>query len=257
MFNFIRCKTLGIMIGQNRIFLESVDSTNTHLLRMLENERLAGGTLIHAGFQTAGRGADNSNWESEAGSNLTFSFVLYPDFLAAEAQFALNKFISLGIADFLSDHISRQVKIKWPNDIYVDQNKIAGILVQNGIRGNSFQFSIIGIGLNVNQLEFSPAASRPVSMRMVTGKNYDLEEILDQLCQALDRRYSQLASGGMKALDEDYLHLLYRYGEVADYEIGGERCQARISGISKYGRLVLEISKEKILECDMKEVVFL
>lgn len=245
------------MIGRHRIYLETVDSTNAYLMQMLDNGRPAEGTMVQAGFQTAGRGVDNNQWESAPGSNLTFSFVLYPGFLAAEAQFALNKFISLGIADFLEDYIPGRVKIKWPNDIYADRRKISGILVQNGIRGNRFQFSIIGIGLNVNQAEFSPVAGNPVSMKMITGKHYDLDELLGRLCHALDRRYHQLSSGAMKELDGDYLNLLYRFGEQADYEVSGIRYRATIIGIGRYGSLLLEVSKEKVLECDLKEVVFL
>ena len=245
------------MIGGNKIRLEQTDSTNMYLLRLMETERPEEGTVISAGYQTAGRGAESNAWESEAGKNLTFSFVLYPDFLAAEAQFTLNKFISLGITDYLRNIVDKPVSIKWPNDIYIGNKKIAGILIQNGIQGNRFQFAVIGIGLNVNQDVFAGDAPNPVSIRMITGRSHDLDLVLDVLCGTIDKRYRQLINGEIPAIDRDYLGLLYRYGEKALYEINGKKVEARITGVSKYGRLQLEVPSQRIIECDMKEVVFI
>jgi BirA family biotin operon repressor/biotin-[acetyl-CoA-carboxylase] ligase len=246
------------IIGSEIIRLTEVDSTNRFLMDWLANEKPAEGTLVISDFQTAGRGTDGSMWESEAGCNLTFSFVLYPSFLALDAQFCLNKIISLGLADFISEVLPGRddVRIKWPNDIYIGNQKVAGTLIQNGIKGSRFAYSIIGIGLNINQENFSKEAANPVSLKMLAGTAFNLDEMLERTVSKIDQRYNLLKQGAIKKIDEDYLKLLYRVKEFSGYIYKGKPIRAMITGINQYGQLKLEVNGGEIIECDLKEIKF-
>ena len=245
-------------IGNEIIRLKEIDSTNRFFMDWLSREKLEEGTLVITDNQTAGRGTDGAIWESEPSMNLTFSFILYPSFLAIDAQFYLNKVISLGLADIvqemLSDH--KDIRIKWPNDIYIGDHKVAGTLIQNGVKGSQFEFAVVGIGLNVNQGSFNGDAANPVSLQMVAGKKFDLEDVLKRTITKIERRYELLKQGSKQAIDEDYLKLLYRLQQLAGFIYKGNPIKAKITGVNRYGQLILEIPGEKIIECDLKEIKF-
>lgn len=247
------------MISSKRLFLDEVDSTNRYLSELVSKEKVPEGTMVVARFQTAGKGMDGNRWESAPGLNLTFSFVIYPDFLPVDQQFYLNKSISLALADLAEEMLGENnaVKIKWPNDLYAGNNKLAGMLVQNGVKGNRFDFAVVGIGLNVNQVTFSESAPNPVSFRQLTGREYDLEEVLNKTVVCIEHRLEMLKSGNRQQLDADYIKLLYRFGSVETFIFKDKEIRAKIRGVNRYGQLILEIPGEKILECDMKEVKFL
>jgi len=246
------------IIGSEIIRLKEVDSTNRFLMDWLTREKIKEGTLVISDFQTAGRGTDGSKWVSEPGRNLTFSFILYPSFLAIEAQFYFNKIISLSLIDLVREVLPGRddIRIKWPNDIYIGNHKVAGTLIQNGVKGSQYEFSVIGIGLNVNQESFSGEAANPVSLHMVTGMNFDLEEMLKRTIIKIEQRYSQLKQGAKKEIDEDYLKLLYRMKQLSGYIYKGNPIQAKINGVNRFGQLILEIPGEKIIECDLNEIKF-
>lgn len=239
------------------IRLDVTGSTSNYLAGIVASGLYDDGTLVIASRQTAGRGLDNNIWESEPGMNLTFSFVLCPEFLPPEDQFYLHKVTSLAVADMVATEVEESVRVKWPNDVYIGDRKVAGILVQNGIRGNTFQYALVGIGLNINQEVFYSGAPNPVSLYQVTGKRYDLEEMLAILCRKLDTRYDQLRSGRRALLDGDYLRSLYRFHETARYEYRGGVIEAMITGVSGIGHLQLETAEGTAIECDLKEVRFL
>ena len=245
-------------IGIETVRLKEVDSTNRFIMDWLTREKPEEGTLVITDYQTAGKGMDGARWESESGQNLTFSFVLYPTFLAPEAQFYLNKTISLGLADLLAELLPERddVRIKWPNDIYIGDHKVAGTLIQNGIKGSVFDYAVIGIGLNVNQVSFLGDATNPVSLRIATGRNFDLEEVLLKTLAKIENRYESLKREYKQCIDEDYLKLLFRMRQIAGYNYKGNSIKAKITGVNRYGQLILEIPGEKIIECDLKEIKF-
>ncbi|MBI4946495.1 MAG: biotin--[acetyl-CoA-carboxylase] ligase [Bacteroidetes bacterium] len=260
-----------LFVGQNIIRVEQTDSTNSHLTRLLENEKFPEGAMLITQKQVQGRGQRGATWESEPNQNLTLSILLQPTFLLPDEQFQLNKAISLGVMEMISNSLSfgegwGEAKIKWPNDIYISNKKVAGILIENSVSGKKLQQSIIGIGINVNQEKFSAKLPNPTALKLVTGKEFDLGECLEQLCSCIESRYLQLRSPSsvlpireeakQTAIDSDYLKSLYRFSEWASYKFKGEIVEAKITGVTKLGKLVLETKKEKILECDFKEVEF-
>lgn len=246
------------LIGSEIIRIKETGSTNRYLMDLLDSEKPREGTVVIADYQAAGRGADGNRWESAPGMNLTFSLILYPAFLLPETQFYLNKIISLGLSDLVSESLPKRndIRIKWPNDIYIGNKKVAGTLIQNGVKGSSFDFSVIGIGLNVNQEIFPEGANNPVSLKAITHSNFNLEDVFREAIAKLESRLNQLIKGELSTIDKDYLIRLYRYQQLARYIYKRKSIEAKITGVNRYGQLILEIPGEKIIECDLKEVKF-
>lgn len=256
----LRCKTGNVMklFGSSIIQLEETASTNSYAVELLKSSRPVEGTIVMSHTQYAGRGLENNSWESEPGKNLTFTAILYPHFLPPERQCLLSMAISLGIYDLVHSRItSYPVRIKWPNDIYIGDRKACGLLIQNSIIGSRFDYSVAGIGLNVNQDRFMSDAPNPVSLKMAAAREFQLDEIFGQLCNWLDSRYDQLRMGDRKGISEEYVNLLYRLNEWRIYEIRGLAAEAKITGISPFGHLQLEERNGNRVECDVKEVTFL
>lgn len=244
------------MIGSVIIDLDCVDSTNNYAATELLTKSPLEGTVYLAACQQAGRGLNQSVWESENGLNLTFSIVLYPGMLRVADQFLLSKAISLGLTDFLAGYVDG-ISIKWPNDIYILDRKVAGVLIETAVSSGRFSYAIIGIGLNINQQLFLSDAPNPVSLRNITGATYSLPEMLGQLCQKLDHRYRQVREGSLSQIDVEYEHLLYRNGNWANYRSGGECFVGRITGVDPFGQLMIEDQQGQKRSFDFKEVSFI
>ena len=193
----------------NIIKIKETDSTNHWLKAQSEKQALDEGTTVIAGFQTAGKGQRGNRWESEAGKNITCSMILYPQFLPVKQQFLLSEAVALGLKDALEQHL-RPVEIKWPNDIYYQDKKLAGILIENELTGQITGKSIIGFGLNVNQEKFSPAAPKAVSMKQILGKETDLDVLLEKTANAVLFRYNALKDGNSGLIVSAYHDSLYR-----------------------------------------------
>lgn len=244
------------IIGNNVIALLSVDSTNDYARALLEKEAPEEGTIIVAGDQKKGRGHGTNTWHSKRGKNLLFSIILYPEFISANTQFLISKVISLGIYDYLCSYVS-DVSIKWPNDIYVDDRKISGILIENDLMGSSVKNSIVGIGMNINQQKFPKEIPNPVSLSQMIEKKLVLKEELKKLTGFLEKRYQMLARGMVDKIQKDYHSRLFRLNEMSWYQNSEEQFKAKIIGVSDYGQLVLENQSGKTLEYNFKEVEFL
>ena len=212
--------------------------------------------IIVAKKQSRGRGQSTNKWESEGGKNLTFSVILYPTFISVSRQFEISKAISLGVADFLSKYVDK-ISIKWPNDFYIDKNKIAGILMEYSIQKNLISSCIIGIGLNINQQNFFSNAPNPVSLTQLTGKTYPLEACLSELLENLNLRYQQLIDNDFVKIDKEYEELLFQKDILASYSAKGNVFKGKIIGVDEYGFLMIEDSDKQILKFDYKEVSFL
>ena len=244
-----------LFVGQIFHDLPNVGSTNDFALYLLSKSKPPEGTVVSTFNQTAGRGQVGSKWESQTGLNISLSIILYPDFLLAQNQFVLSQIISLAIADLVESHFPK-TKIKWPNDIYVGDKKIAGILIQNTLSGSHLRASVVGIGLNVNQTDFSENASNATSFKSLSGKDHELDEIIAQLCQCVEKRYLNLKAGKTVPLQSEYLRRLYRFDEISAFKKPeGNVFQGKICGISPTGKLRID-QKGKVEEFDLKEIKF-
>ena len=208
---------IAMTIGIERIFREELTSTNNHAIKLLSVEKPREGTIIRTGYQTAGRGQPGNSWESEKDKNLLFSIILYPVMIRPDKQFIVSMALSLGINDFLKRHVSGS-SIKWPNDIYVKDDKIAGILIESSTIGEKIQYLVAGIGFNLNQEKFMSAAPNPVSLKQLTGVEYNPEDCINELSQYLDIRYEQLKKGDITNIKKDYSKHLFRYGKWSDFK---------------------------------------
>lgn len=245
-----------MIIGSKIIFRENLPSTNTYASQILRNIELKEGTIIYTNYQSAGRGYAGNGWESEDGKNLLFSVLLFPAVVNPTDQFIISIAVSLGITDFLERYIP-VCRVKWPNDIYVNSDKIAGILIENSIMGNILENSVAGIGLNVNQDKFLSSAPNPVSMKIITGTDYDLKDSLTKLASDLDRRYKQVLSEKFSQLREDYTTKLFRLNEWAGFRDGTGVFTGRILSVSENGRLQVETKSGSINEYSFKEIEFI
>jgi BirA family biotin operon repressor/biotin-[acetyl-CoA-carboxylase] ligase len=244
-----------MIIGSKLIFSKNLPSTNSHAIDLLKETRLPEGTIVHTNYQTAGRGYSTNKWDSEDSKNLLISIVLYPSFIKPEDQFLISMTISLGICDFLEQHIP-SCTIKWPNDIYVVNDKIAGILIESAISGEILEYTIVGIGLNINQTRFSPQIPNPASLRLITGTEYETAACLKQLSESIDKRYKQLI-GGRRNIKNEYISRLFRLNSWSEFKDEKEMFTARILSITDEGKLILEKKDSKTTEYAFKEVEYI
>lgn len=240
-------------------WMENVDSTNDQAKRELEN--LSDLTVIAAVSQTAGRGQRGNSWLTRPGENLTFSLVVKfseGNFgpLGAKRNFEITQAAALGVCEYL-DTEGIFCKIKWPNDIYVGNRKICGMLIENSLEGGSVMSSVIGIGLNVNQEDFPPELLNPTSMRLVTGKSFSLKPELEKLCRHIQRKLMLIQSSGDSLVDE-YSSRLFRLGVFNTFVdcADGVPFVGKITGVSESGRLILETQKGELKEFSFKEISF-
>ncbi len=239
-------------IGHKLIRLKEIDSTNNYAMMCLSGDKGKEGVVIQTLSQTKGRGHQLSSWQSAKGKNLLFSIILQPDFVKAACQFSLSMAISLGIIDFLSLH-GIKAQVKWPNDIYHRDKKLAGILIENTIMGNHLAKSIVGIGLNVNQVAFAASLPNPVSMRLITGFEFSLDKSLEELLQKLDKRYLQLKSEDKKICHE-YVEKLYLVHEKKQFSSARGTFTGKIEGVGEFGRLMVNVEGSGIQYFDFKEI---
>lgn len=217
------------------------------------------GTVVRAANQTAGRGQLGSLWHSIPDENLLLSILLYPTWLEAQAQFYLSMAVALGVNDLLASlgHSSLGHSIKWPNDLYWGNKKTAGILIQNTLAGSNLQSSIVGIGLNVNQLSFPPDLPNATSLALVIGKKMDPDEVAERLFECLERRYLQLKSGNRTAVKASYEDHLWRRGIPSRFmrNADGLEFEGVVLGVTDRGLLRLETA-HGLTEFDLKELKF-
>lgn len=221
------------------VYLKETESTNKYLNDLCNKQCVGELTTVTTDFQTSGRGQRGNSWESERGQNLMFSFVLYPAFLKARKQFLLSQIISLAIKEELDTHVS-DVSIKWPNDIYWKEKKICGMLIENDLMGRNISQSIAGIGININQETFHSFAPNPVSLRQITGKEFDLFEILKNIVLRIQSYYSLLKKGNTESIVCQYEMSLFRKEGMHRFKDANGEFLARIICVEPEGRLILE-----------------
>lgn len=243
-------------IGSVIIRTANTVSTNNYAATLLQEERLIEGTVISTGFQTGGRGQAGNRWESEGDRNLLFSIILFPGKISPADQFVISRAVSLGIAGFLMRYIS-DISIKWPNDIYAGNGKIAGILIENAIAGSRLVHSIAGIGLNVNQTIFTSDAPNPVSMKLITGMEFDTSTLLKELLSSIDSFYQRIMKDGKESLENEYHKLLFRKGEWHFYRAGGIRFRGMIIGTDSSGCLLVQDESGSEKAYMFKEIEYL
>ena len=237
------------------IALDEVSSTNDYLKELNRKEELHENVVVITKSQPGGKGQGSNSWESESGKNLTFSLLLQPSFLPAEKMFLVSKVVSLGLVDCLNSY-GKKFAIKWPNDMYYQNKKVAGILIENQLLGNCLKFSVIGIGLNVNQQFFLSDAPNPISMYSVFNKSFELKETLDCLLNHIHIWYEKLQEGLYHEINNSYFQHLYRNSGFHEFRVGEKSIYAKINAVHEDGKMILKPRAGDEQEFYFKEVAF-
>lgn len=247
----------------------SIDSTNLQAHRELADAQE--GSVWVADFQTAGRGQRGNTWESGAGKNLLFTVLLRPDFLHVTKQFAISQIAALAMVKYLETK-GLSPKIKWPNDIYVGDKKICGILIEHTVAGANLSASILGIGININQTQFCSDAPNPISLLLALGNSgvefdrpQELAQILEQLMLLYDTMYinGQTSDDGvaLEKINAEYHKYLYRKGEWHKfYEVSGEEkreIEGKILGVNNFGCLLLEYPDSSVKDYSFQQIRYI
>ena len=237
-------------------FYPELFSTNETLADMNSKTDLAEGTVIQTGFQKHGKGYAGSKWQSEANKNLLFSILVKPHFLSPEHQFDISRIFCMSLKDLIQPHCP-MVKIKWPNDIFIKNRKVAGILIENSIQGDIILNSIAGVGLNVNQASFDPAIPSPTSLFLEKGCHFDIQKLLQELLEIFSNWYEKLKSGQYREIRRSYLEDLFLRDIWTDFQTNDRALHARIIDVLPGGELLLESSGGQKQTYGFKEIEYI
>lgn len=248
------------MILSPSLFIENCPSTNAILKQLIEDKTININELkdlffLYTNYQNAGRGLANNHWESEKDMNVLASFYFNPPILPKN-QFLFNQFFSLTILNTIS-HFLPNAKIKWPNDIYINNKKIAGILIEHSLSSTAIKYTIAGVGININQTQFSPSLPNPTSLSIETGTHYQLSNILNLIVQEGKKLLPYLNATKKEQLNELYLAKLFQLDVWAEYAIFDKKITAQIIGTDPFGRLLLVDKYNNSYTCNLKEIKFL
>ncbi|MCH2234567.1 MAG: biotin--[acetyl-CoA-carboxylase] ligase [Crocinitomicaceae bacterium] len=233
------------------IWLDAIDSTNNFAANLLKTTKPTNGTVILTKCQEKGRGQRGNVWESESGKNIICSIILYPG-IKIKDQFKLTQLFSIAVIKFLEAY-GIEGKIKWPNDVYVKDEKIAGILIENSLQGSLIKSSILGIGLNVNQVKF--ASSVATSMRNVTERKFDLEELINNFLNVSFQEFNRLLMNNDPNLKNTYLENLYGLNQPRKFMDKEGEFEGVIKGVDAFGLLIVEKNGKQV-QYDLKEITF-
>ena len=237
--------------GLGGFYIKETPSTNSLLWDMLRKEQLPEGFLVHTDFQSAGKGQTGNSWEAEREKNLLFSMVLYPQRIPLDELFLISQIVSLAIKQAL-DKYTNYIEVKWPNDIYWQNKKLAGILIENSFQANKVK-TVIGIGLNVNQKTFYSDAPNPVSLLQITDSSLNREQLQNAISENILEMYREMNTDFIR---KEYSAMLYRREGFHPYKTEAETFKAKIVTVHPDGKLELETEAGERKEFYFKEVQF-
>ena len=252
-----------LFIGKELMHLDSVDSTNNYVKNLLTAEKRPNeGLLVFADDQFAGKGQLGNSWISKPGENIIASVLLYPVFLEPHQIYFLNKAVALAVQETITEIIMEKnaligtVKIKWPNDIFIGEKKVAGILIENSLKTSRIENCVVGIGLNVNQIFAHQSTLNAVSIKEIIGEDVDLNKVLNILCTRLEKYYLMLRAFNFQQIDKQYHSCLFGVGEVRNFIVNDAPIKGIIKGVGENGLIHVEIDSIN-KEFDLKEIEFI
>lgn len=247
-----------LFTGKNRIYFPNMESTNNYAMELIAKINPTEGTCVITDYQTAGRGQIGRSWYSDSAKNIMISYIFYPKLIKAKNQFILSIVSSLAVCATV-EALGVSAKIKWPNDIYIGDLKVAGILVQNTLRDVYIKSTILGIGLNVLQDSFPAEIPNPTSVLLSTNTSYTLNEVETLLSAQLEFYYLKLRRGEVELLKKEYISKMYRYQTEHQYiemENLEQIIEGKIIGISTDGKLTIETSFGMVKDYGFREIKF-
>ncbi|MCW3107193.1 MAG: biotin--[acetyl-CoA-carboxylase] ligase [Segetibacter sp.] len=252
--NSLRCEN---PIGEPFFELSEVGSSNNYAMQMVQAHLAAHGTTWFAHFQNAGKGQRGKLWNAEPGQNIMMSCVLEPNTLSIDNQFVLNTAVALGCFDFFNKYTIDKTCIKWPNDIYWGDRKAGGILIENVLKGEEWKYSIVGIGININQTLFPNGIRNPVSLKQITGKTFNVIDLAKELCSYLENRWKQLLTTPYDKILEEYSYHLYKINQQATFKKENAIFTATVKGVNKKGELLVNTDNQTTIPYNSIEWVLL
>ncbi|WP_456377359.1 biotin--[acetyl-CoA-carboxylase] ligase [Lutibacter sp.] len=241
----------------NIIKLNAIDSTNLYLKKLVRKSTVKSYTVVVAEHQTLGRGQLGATWISESGKNLTFSILINFENFKIKNSFYLSMAVSLGVLNIVKKNVKTPVAVKWPNDIMAEKDKLAGILIENTLKGDCVKQSIIGIGLNVHQKVFPKSITNATSLINLTETNFDKEALLKNIVAAIKYYVGFIDNNEFKKLKDIYLQSLYKFNELSMFEdTMGTIFLGKIVDIFEDGRLVIALENKTIRKFSLKEIKF-
>lgn len=250
-----------LQLFSNQLFqLKTIDSTNNYIAKLVKEVELAEGAVVMSACQTSGKGQQGNGWHSKVGENLLFSLLLKPSFLDVKSQFYLNMIVCLALKDTLGSFGLKDVKIKWPNDILVNNRKICGVLIENGIKKDKVNQSIIGVGLNVNEEMKCNPMLKAISLFDLINKRLDLNDVLELFKKDLSKWYLLLNKKQFSKIKKSYLNDLFYFNEFNSFFLKKNGCfvteTLKIIDIDEFGCLILENKKKQLKKVALKEIKF-
>jgi BirA family biotin operon repressor/biotin-[acetyl-CoA-carboxylase] ligase len=241
-------------IGHPYIILPIIDSTNNYAMQQIQAGLASHGATWFAREQTAGKGQRGKSWLTTPNQNIMLSTVITPGLLPTR-QFWLSATVALACYDFYKKYAGDETHIKWPNDVYWRDRKAGGILIENLFRGADWLYAVVGIGININQVAFDPSLPNPVSLKQITGKDFDAVELGRELCQSLENRYQALQAGNIETIMTEYQQVLYKLHQPVTLRKGAILFETTIMGVSDTGRLLTKDVMEREFEFGEVEMV--
>jgi BirA family transcriptional regulator, biotin operon repressor / biotin---[acetyl-CoA-carboxylase] ligase len=232
-------------IGQPFVELLTVESTNNYAMGLARAAMAQHGTAVFTHEQTKGKGQRGKGWVSSKGLNLALSVMVAPTLLRGLPLFSLSMAAAVAVQELVSNYINNDVTIKWPNDIYWRDRKAAGILIENIWQGGEWLFSVIGVGLNVNQTDFGELNTRAVSLKQISGTHYEPLTLAKELCTLLDNKYQLLCSNASDIEDQYNSHLYKINGQVR-LRKEGRVFEAVFTGVNNNGQMVIHNGIEEV-----------
>jgi len=233
-------------IGLPFVELQSVDSTNNYARQLIHAGLAQNGMAIFTHEQIAGKGQRGKEWVSQKDVNIAISFIINPSPLQIAQQFQLSACVAIALQDFFMQYAGDTSKIKWPNDLYWQDRKAGGILIENIISKNSkWEWSIIGIGININQTSFSPDLPNPVSLKQITGKDFKVIDLAKELCVCLEKRYNEFIKTGFDTTYKHYLGQLYKLNEKVKLKKESRVFEGTLKSVSRTGKLTIQHALEE------------
>ncbi|MEI8111383.1 MAG: biotin--[acetyl-CoA-carboxylase] ligase [Chitinophagia bacterium] len=227
-------------IGHPFVVLPEIDSTNRYAKNQVQSKLAEHGAAYFALNQQEGKGRQGKKWISETGKNILLSIVINTSRHKTGSLPELNQWVAVACFDFFRKYAGQETRIKWPNDLYWRDRKAGGILIENSWRGESWQWAIIGIGININQELFDSGSGNPISLRQITGKTYDPIALAKELCQILSFRYGQWESNQQIAILATYNEHLYKQNEWVRLNVQGKEISAIPIRVTEQGALMIQ-----------------
>ncbi|MEO5649932.1 MAG: biotin--[acetyl-CoA-carboxylase] ligase [Ginsengibacter sp.] len=232
------------------IILNSVGSTNNYAMALIRRGEVISGNAVFAIEQTQGKGRRNKKWNASAGENILMSIVSEMQWLPVSQQFELSAAVALACHDFLSGYLSSGICIKWPNDLFINDSKAGGILIENLIQATLWQWSVMGIGININQVAFEECNLPPVSLKQITGKEYDVLQMVKELRGFVLKRMDDLKKNNFSKMLEEYNEKLYAKDRLVKLKKQNIVFQTTITGVSGSGQLITRDALERHFNFD-------